>query len=885
LDLLATFDPDSEALLNELRSVPAKGSEQGLLRSRPALLNLDAALAQSVSAGTEVRFSLFDGESLPGSIEKITRWGVLDYSWVGSLSGPEGGRFYMTIKDGVMTAMVLPNDGRLFQVTYAGNGIQEIKQFDANQMGGCAVDDALAGAPAGKAGGSPPPQLQSIGLQTDPSTQFDILIVYTPLARSNAGGTAAIEGEVANAVNLANDAYTNSGINTQMRLIYTGEISYTETTDLSTNLSRLTATADGHMDSVHTLRDQYGADFVALIVNPATLDGCGIAPLITTLNTANAVSAFSVTDRGCIANQTMTHEVGHNMGCQHNREDAGSAGLYSYSYGWRFIGANDSQKYRTIMSYASGSYDPSTRIQYFSNPTVSYQGTATGVAVGQPNESHNAQTVNNAASTFANYRPIAGTITLVPSDSITFDGPWGGPFTTAGDTATLYNVDSSALNWTASVDDSDVSDGGGGFLAPIGVSPTGGMLGAGSNVELTLSPTAEADEMPVGSHEVTLRVDDTTNAEEETLAVILEVRGVDSLEMDPISSPKGVDLPFPVTLAVKDNQAMAVPGFTGTVSLSGQTPGTPGDQTVGTQLAAAAWPLQTEFEVARTQTILQDSQIGLGDGLISAVAIDVNIVPNPTLLRNFTIRMKHTTRDDFFDAPIEGWEPDDWTTVFQNDVTIDSTGWRTFTLDTVFEYDGTSNLMVDFSFQNNGGESNASGLAIVTNSGDTQTLSGNVDNSDGFGAPTSWSGFSPSITAWDAFVTMRLTFAAYNTVAVSPSTSGNFSGGGWTGDVTIGSPYAAIRLNADDGSGHTATSAFFEVTTVDLSTVYVDFSHNGSEIGTQTYPFNTLAEGVSNVDVGGTVIVDAGSTAETMTISKAVRIESNGGTASIGAGP
>src|SRR4029079_16576684 len=59
----------------------------------------------------------------------------------------------------------------------------------------------------------------------------------------------------------------------------------------------------------------------------------------------------------------------------------------------------DSQVYRTIMAY-----DPGTRIQRFSNPNVNYMGTPTGVALGDPNESSNALTINNSAFTVSNFR-------------------------------------------------------------------------------------------------------------------------------------------------------------------------------------------------------------------------------------------------------------------------------------------------------------------------------------------------------------------------------------------------------------------------------------------------------------------------------------------------
>src|SRR6185369_5027500 len=54
---------------------------------------------------------------------------------------------------------------------------------------------------------------------------------------------------------------------------------------------------------------------------------------------------------------------------------------------------------RTVMAYA-----PGTRIPYFSNPNVLYQGVATGVAIGATNAANNAASISNTAPTVASFR-------------------------------------------------------------------------------------------------------------------------------------------------------------------------------------------------------------------------------------------------------------------------------------------------------------------------------------------------------------------------------------------------------------------------------------------------------------------------------------------------
>jgi hypothetical protein len=59
---------------------------------------------------------------------------------------------------------------------------------------------------------------------------------------------------------------------------------------------------------------------------------------------------------------TMAHEIGHNMGTQHDIATTGGDGIFSFSHGYRVDG-----KFRTIMG-TSGSGE--TRLGFFSNPDI-----------------------------------------------------------------------------------------------------------------------------------------------------------------------------------------------------------------------------------------------------------------------------------------------------------------------------------------------------------------------------------------------------------------------------------------------------------------------------------------------------------------------------------
>jgi subtilase family serine protease len=67
------------------------------------------------------------------------------------------------------------------------------------------------------------------------------------------------------------------------------------------------------------------------------------------------------------------------------------------------------------------------------------------------------------------------------------------------------------------------------------------------------------------------------------------------------------------------------------------------------------------------------------------------------------------------------------------------------------------------------------------------------------------------------------------------------------------------------------------------SPVFVDFHYSGFQNGSYLNPYNTLAQGVSAVMSGGHIIIKtAGSSTETMTISKPMTITASGGGATVG---
>ena len=330
---------------------------------------------------------------------------------------------------------------KMYQIRYLGSGIHRLQEIDQTRIPAEAEPVTPVLHPD-----------SSLDLcATDPPTDIDVLAIYTDDARVGAGGTDAIEATVYLALEETNQSYINSNITQRLRLAHVEEVSYAESSNSSTDLTAIESKTDGTLDNVHTLRDTYAADVVALITE--TLEGtiCGRANIMATVSNAFEASAFAVIKRSCATGYySFGHELGHNMGARHDwTVDNTNNSAYAFNHGYFVAAPADAATppWRTIMGYNNGCVSAGTsctRILYWSNPLIDYPvgGTTTdpmGTSTGSQ-QSDNHQTLETTDATVANFRCSSPSATNVwmkdtwndtgkePDPATAGDAMWESPY-------------------------------------------------------------------------------------------------------------------------------------------------------------------------------------------------------------------------------------------------------------------------------------------------------------------------------------------------------------------------------------------------------------------------------------------------------------------------
>ncbi len=319
-----------------------------------------------------------------------------DVFWHGTVLFEPGSDVTLTVRRNLL-AGAIRKGGDVFEVRpERDRHVVERLNFASFQPCAAPVAPDLAGRTARATAADTPAAATPDGtVAAEGTAEIHLLSMYTPQARDAAGGVAQIEALIQAAVDNGNTAFANSLVNAHYTLVHTALANYNDTGNMSADLDWVDSDA-----ATASLRNQYGADMVSLIVSNGG-SACGIGYVMRSPGPSFAGYAFQVTDMDCaVGNLTFPHEHGHNEGMEH--DPANGPAPASASYPWSF-GHYLNGVFRTVMSYNNQCPNGCTRVAYFSNPGVSYLGNPTGIA----DQRDNARTGNLTAPIIAAFRSAA----------------------------------------------------------------------------------------------------------------------------------------------------------------------------------------------------------------------------------------------------------------------------------------------------------------------------------------------------------------------------------------------------------------------------------------------------------------------------------------------
>jgi subtilisin family serine protease len=293
-----------------------------------------------------------------------------------------------------------------------------------------------------------------------------------------------------------------------------------------------------------------------------------------------------------------------------------------------------------------------------------------------------------------------------------------------------------------------------------------------------------------------------------TIAVSLDVYEpvVSYLEWAPIAPYQTIGEPFPATLYARDINHYLVPSYIGNVGLSAVDSTNPAPPFL--EIGAFTGPTSAIMGLgnadSRAQVIYPAVDLG-GPMTIAGLSLFINGGTGSTV-SNWTVRIKHTTMEDF---EIDRMWEDGWETMHQSSFAIDAPGWMEFTFDVPFDYNGVDNIMVDFSFNNEGPQ--PGGGCRATDTLTRRTMFKKVDEGTFGGDPLLWLGNAPLASRQNMVPDIRLIQYSGDPVDITPTNTGSWAAGTWTGTITVQELGTNVTILAQDMDGNTSRSGEFAV--------------------------------------------------------------------------
>lgn len=236
------------------------------------------------------------------------------------------------------------------------------------------------------------------------ATQIDVLVYYNDAAESTSSGQD-IDARIVSYIEHANQAYRNSDVDVQLRLVGTERVQGNYGSVDGTVLGRFRSDS-----AVAQRRRELGADLVALISTPQASGGgyiCGVgyqpggAEGSGNFYSNASAYGYSMSGVNCGYN-TFVHELGHNMSLGHSDAQNSFGSVFPWGRGHGVSGL-----FSTIMAYPQ-SYGTRNHLAQFASPDQARcEGQPCGVDINRSNGADAVTAINRLAAQLADFMPTA----------------------------------------------------------------------------------------------------------------------------------------------------------------------------------------------------------------------------------------------------------------------------------------------------------------------------------------------------------------------------------------------------------------------------------------------------------------------------------------------